>query len=396
MTREAPLVYLVAGEPSGDLLGARLMAALTERSGGRARFAGIGGENMAEQGLTSLVPIEELAVMGLVEVLPRLPNILRRLAQTIEDIEARRPDVVVTIDSWGFTGQIAKRLKARGSTVPRLHYVAPMVWAWKAGRAKKLAKRLDLLMTLLPNEPPYFEAHGLRTVHVGHPVIESGAERGDGAAFRARHDIDALAPLLVVLPGSRRGETSRLLPVFAQTVGLLASRFPGLRVVVPTVETVATEVTSAVAGWSAPTLVVRGRVEKYDAFAAADAALAASGTVALELALAALPNVVGYRVAPATAMIMRRLLKIKRVNLVNILLDRYAVPEFLQDDCRPDRLAEALATLFDDPAARAAQRADLALAMRRLGVGGESPSRRAADIVLATIAKGPSCDSCTP
>lgn len=384
----APLVYLVAGEPSGDLLGARLMAALAERSGGRVRFAGIGGENMAEQGLRSLVPLEELAVMGLVEVLPRLPNILKRLAQTIDDIERLRPDVVVTIDSWGFTGQIAKRLKARGSTVPRLHYVAPMVWAWKEGRARKLAKRLDVLMTLLPNEPPFFEAHGLRAVHVGHPVIESGAGQGDGAAFRARHGIPAEAPLVVVLPGSRRSETQRLLPVFAQTAGLLAARFPGLRVVVPTVETVAADVAAAVAGWPVPALALRGRVEKYDAFAAADAALAASGTVALELALAALPNVVAYRLSPATAMIARRLLKVKWVNLVNILLDRAAVPELLQDDCRPDRLAAAVASLLEDPAARAAQRAGLAEAMRRLGLGGDSPSRRAADLVLATIAKG--------
>jgi lipid-A-disaccharide synthase len=383
-----PLVYVIAGEPSGDLLGGRLMAALKELTGGTVRFAGIGGEAMAGQGLDSLFPMAELSVMGLVEVLPRIPNILKRLDQTLADIEAKRPDAVLTIDSWGFTGRVHKRLKKSGSTIARLHYVAPMVWAWKAKRTKELAGVLDLLLTLLPNEPAWFEKDGLRTLHVGHSVIEGGAGHGDGAAFRARHGLGD-GPLLAVLPGSRRSETGRLLPVFKDAVALLAKSHPELKLVVPTVETVAEPVAEAVKSWALPTLVVRGSDDKFGAFAAATAALAASGTVALELALARLPAVITYKVSPLSAYVATRFLglKIKYVNLVNIILDRPVVPELLQDDCRPEALAGAVARLLDDGAARAAQRDGLAEAMARLGEGGQSPSRRAAQAVLDFISQ---------
>lgn len=388
MSADSPLFYVIAGEPSGDQLGARLMAALGLRTGGRARFAGIGGEAMAGEGLASLFPMGELSIMGLAEVVPRIPRILRRLRQTLADIETRRPDAVVTIDSWGFTGRVAKGLKRRGSTIPRLHYVAPMVWAWKEGRTRQLARRLDLLMTLLPNEPPYFERAGLRAVHVGHPVGESGADRGDGAAFRHRHGIPAAAPLLCVLPGSRHNETGRLLAPFAEALALLAGRHPGLRAVVPTVETVAGEVAAATARWPVPALVVRGPAEKYDAFAAADAALAASGTVALELALAGVPMVVAYRLAPLTGLLAKRLVKVRYVNLINIILDRAVVPELLQEECRPDSLADAVSVLLADEQARAGQREAAREALRRLlGEGGDPPSLRAADAVLAEIAR---------
>lgn len=383
-----PLIYIIAGEPSGDQLGGRLMAALREETGGAVEFAGVGGESMGDEGLRSLFPLAELAVMGLAEVLPRVPNLLRRIRQTVADIEGRRPAAVVTIDSWGFTGRVAKALKRRGSTIPRIHYVAPMVWAWGPGRARHLADRLDLLLTLLPNEPPYFEAVGLRAVHVGHPVIESGADRGDGAAFRRRHGIPGEAPLLCVLPGSRLSETSRLLPVFEGALTLLKERFPTLRALVPTTGTVAGEVAAAASSWPLPALVIEGRAEKYDAFAAADVALAASGTVALELALAEVPSVITYRVAPLTAAIGRRLISVKYVNLINLLLDRPVVPELLQDDCRPEKLAADVATLLEDAGARRAQKEGLREGLARLGYGGPSPSRRAARAVLDAIAIG--------
>ncbi|OAN43961.1 lipid-A-disaccharide synthase [Paramagnetospirillum marisnigri] len=387
MTRTAPLIYVIAGEPSGDLLGGRLMAALKARTDGAVRFAGIGGESMRAEGLEPLFPMAELSVMGLVEVLPRLPNILRRIGQTLSDIETKRPDAVLTIDSWGFTGRIHKGLKARGSTIPRIHYVAPMVWAWKSGRTKTLARVLDLLLTLLPNEPAWFEKEGLRSVHVGHPVIEGGAGRGDGAAFRARHGLAADAELLCVLPGSRHSETSRLLPAFAETLALLASRRPGLVAVVPTVETVAEDVTAAARSWPLPTIVVRGAAEKHDAFAACSVALAASGTVALELAMAGLPSVITYKVSKLSAFIATRFLglSLKFVTLVNILVDQPVMPELLQDQCRPDRLAAAVEHLLIDPAAREAQVAGARRALEKLGLGGASPSLRAADTVLAYI-----------
>lgn len=383
-----PLFYMIAGEPSGDLLGARLMAGLKQRLGA-VRFAGVGGEMMRAEGLDSLFPMAELSIMGLAEVVPRIPRILMRLTQTVADIEARHPVALITIDSSGFNGRVHRRLKAAQSRVPRLHYVAPMVWAWREGRARHLGERIDLLMCLLPSEPEYFIRHGCPAVHVGHPVIESGAGQGDGPGFRARHGLGEAHPLLCILPGSRHNETGRLLPVFKDTVARLAARYPGLRVVVPTVETVADEVAAAVRAWAVPVLVVRGTQEKYDAFAACDAALAASGTVALELALAGLPNAITYKLSPLTSLVARRLVKLKYVNLVNILMNRLVVPELLLEDCRPDKLAAAAVVLLEDEAVCAAQRAGMAEAMRRLGLGQDSPSLRAADAVLTDIGLEP-------
>ena len=384
---DAPLVYLVAGEPSGDQLGARLMAALRTATGGQVRFAGVGGEEMAAQGLSSLFPLGDVAVMGLLEVLPKARVVLRRIRETVADIERRQPVAVVTIDSWGLSGRVAGRLKAAGSRAPRIHYVAPMVWAWRPGRARVLARRLDHLLCLLPNEPAYFEAVGLPATHVGHAVVESGAERGDGPAFRRRHGLAADAPVLCLLPGSRTSETSRLLPVFDRTVRLLAARHPGLRTVIPTVDTVAAPVTRAAGPLGA--LVVRGADDKYAAFAAADVALAASGTVAVELALAGVPTVVTYKVSAPTAWVGRRLLRTRWVSLVNILLEREAVPELLQERCRPELLADAVSALLTDEAARAAQREAGREALRRLGHGGPSPSARAARVILDVIARAP-------
>jgi len=380
-----PLIYIIAGEPSGDLLAARLMAALKELTQGNVRFAGIGGEAMREEGLPSLFPQADLAVMGLAEVLPRIPKILRRQRETLADIAAKQPDVILTVDSWGFTGRIAKSLKKAGSTIPRIHYVAPMVWAWKEKRVHQLAERVDRLMCLLPNEPELFQKAGLNAVHVGHSVLESGAEQGDGPGFRQLYGIPNQAPLLCVLPGSRRSETSRLLPVFRDMVSLLVEGRPELRVVVPTVETVAAEVEAEVAQWPVPVTVVKGRQARYDAFAASQAALAASGTVALELALAKLPMVIAYRLSPLTAMIARRLIKLKFVCLINILLDRAVVPELLLEDCRPDKLAPALIPLLDNEKARAEQLSGAADALYRLGLGGDSPSLKAAREVLSMI-----------
>jgi lipid-A-disaccharide synthase len=381
------LIYIVAGEPSGDFLGGRLMAALKERSGGAVRFAGIGGEAMAAEGLTSLVPLSDLAVMGLAEVLPRARRILRRVAETVADIRRLKPDAVVTIDSSGFTWRVAQRLRRAGERVPLIHYVAPMIWAWRKGRARRMARWYDHLMVLLPFEPPYFSAVGMSCSYVGHPIVESGADRGDGVGFRQRHDIPQDAPLIAVLPGSRRGEVSRLLPIFAEAVRQLARRYTGLRAVLPTTETVAEPVTAAVARWTVPAIVVRGSREKYDAFAASDVALAASGTVALELALARLPAVIAYRVNPLTHALVRRIVTVEHAHLLNIILGHRVVPELIQQDCTPERLAAAVAQLMDDRSARAAQIAGCQTALGILGYGRTSPSARAADEVLSIIAR---------
>ncbi|HKW53278.1 MAG TPA: lipid-A-disaccharide synthase [Stellaceae bacterium] len=377
----------MAGEPSGDALGGRLMAALRERSPTPLRFAGIGGERMAAQGLDSLVPLHELAIMGVAEVLPRARRILRRVAETVAEIQRLRPAAVVTIDSSGFTWRVAQRLRRQGERLPLIHYVAPMVWAWRAGRAARMARWYDHLLVLLPFEPPYFTQVGLASTYVGHPVVESGADRGDGVAFRRRHGIPAAAPLLTVLPGSRRGEVARLLEPFAGAVAAITRRHPDLRVAVPTTATVAETVSEAVRGWPAPTIVVRGEGEKYDAFAASNAALAASGTVALELAMARLPAVVAYRVSPLTAWLVQRMVKVKYMHLLNLILDHGVVPELRQEDVNAARLGAEVERLLSDSAAREAQVAQCHEALRQLGLGDLSPSRRAADEVLTIIAK---------
>lgn len=386
---DGPLLFLIAGEPSGDVLGARLMAALKRLTGGAVRFAGIGGERMAAEGLETLVPQAELALFGVFELLPHLPNLLRRMNQTVTEIVRLKPDAVIGIDSPGFTVRVAKRLRNVAPEIQLIHYVAPTVWAWKPGRAKKYAAIYDHLLVLLPFEPPYFEREGLPCTFVGHAVVESGAGQGDAARFRAKHGISPAKRVLAVLPGSRRGEVSRLLPIFRETVERLLPTHPNLVVVVPTVATVREHVSAAVAGWPLHTVVVEGDAEKYDAFAAAEAALAASGTVALELALSSLPTVIAYRLGRLTVALYRRFITVKYVSLVNLMLDRMLVPELLQEDCRPDKLAAAVSRLLDDPAARREQIDGVAEVASWLGAGEQAPpSERAAHAVLDVVAKG--------
>ncbi|WP_119678348.1 lipid-A-disaccharide synthase [Indioceanicola profundi] len=382
----APLVFLIAGEPSGDVLGARLMAALKDATGGQVRFAGIGGERMVAEGLESLFPLDELALFGLAELLPKLPNLIRRLRQTVQEILRLRPDAVVTIDAPDFGFRVAKRIRKSGADIPLIHYVAPTVWAWRPGRAKKIAGFLDHLLVLLPFEPPYFEAEGLGCTFVGHSIVEGGADKGNAVRFRAAHGLPGDAPILTVLPGSRRSEVAALLPDFGAALARLKERHPHLIVAVPTVPQVADAVRSATKAWPLPTMVVEGDQDKYDAFAASTAALAASGTVALELALAGVPAIIAYRIHPLTYRLYRRLIRVSYVNLVNIMLDRALVPELLQQDCTPEKLAGAVDRLLTDPAARQAQKDGVAQVARWLGQGDVPPSRRAAEAVLKVMA----------
>ena len=384
-TDDAPTLFLIAGEPSGDALGARLMAAAKRLTGGKVRFVGIGGEKMTAEGLVSLFPMGELTLFGIFELLPHLPNLIRRIEQTVAEIVRLRPDAVVGIDSPGFTVRVAKKVRAAAPGIPLIHYVAPTVWAWKPKRAAKYAAIYDHLLAVLPFEPPYFEREGLACTFVGHSVVEGGAGKGDGAAFRQRHGLAPDDRIVAVLPGSRKGEVSRLLPDFRATLDLLRPTHPNLVAVIPTVATVRDRVAAAIADWPVRTLLVEGDGEKYDAFAAAEAALAASGTVALELALARLPAVIAYRLNPITVGLYRRLIRVKYVNLVNLMLDRMLVPELLQQDCRPDRLAAELGRLLDDPAARQAQVDGVVEVARWLGQGDTPPSERAARTILDVV-----------
>jgi lipid-A-disaccharide synthase len=375
---------MVAGEASGDVLGARLIGALEQRHQGPVSFSGIGGAQMAAAGMKSLFPISDLSVMGLAEILPRLPLLLRRLSETAAHVRTKRPAALITIDVPGFSFRLAKRLAGEG--IPLIHYVAPQVWAWRPGRARHLAGRLDHLLALLPFEPAFFQDFDLPCEFVGHPIIEGVAEMpGDGPALRKRNGIAADVPVLALLPGSRVGEVRRLLPTFAGVAVILHQARPGLHIVIPTVEQVAETVAQAVQSWPMPTHLMQGPSGRADAFAAAQAALAASGTVSLELALRGVPSVVAYRTNPITAALVRRMLTIPHVALPNILAGEKVMAEFLQENCQPQPIAKALADLLDDSGHRARQQEKFAHIAGLLGRDGIAPSLRAADAILGLM-----------
>ncbi len=384
--RSEPLVYIVACEASGDQIGALLMKALNGVTAGSIKFAGIGGPQMSAAGLNRLFDPKELALLGIFEVLPKAVHVLNRVAVTLKDIELKQPDILVTIDSWGFTGRIHQSLARKGSAIPRLRYVAPQVWAWRPGRAQQLSRWIHHLLALLPFEPDYFTRHGLATSWVGHPVVESGFGNGDGIAFRARHGIEKDKTVVGLLPGSRRSEVSRLLPIFSEVIERLSHDHPHLHVVLPTVESVADLIQAESLSWPVGSVtVVSDDAERRHAFSALDVALAASGTVSLELATAGVPHVIAYRVNPLSALAFRALAKTKRVNLVNIILDRDAVPERLQGQCSAGILTADLNLLLGNEKARAVQRADFAEALSRLTPSGMQPSQKAAEVILSLI-----------
>ncbi len=357
-------IWLLAGEASGDVLGARLMLALRARRPD-LQFAGVGGPRMLAAGLPhSLFPMADLAVMGLAEILPRLRLLGNRLNMAVADIEARRPDLVVTIDSPGFCIRLLKRI--RGLGLKRVQYVAPQVWAWRESRVKSFPGLWDRLLCLLPFEEAFFARHNLPVRFVGHPVLQSGADQGNEARFRARHDIAPDAPILILMPGSRRNEAPRLLPVFGETVALLLRDFPNLVPVIPASPVVQSLVQQTAASWPAKPLVITDIDEKHDAYAAAGAALTKSGTSTLELALAGVPMAVTYRVNPITGALARRLIKVHFVAMVNLLAGRALVPELLQQDCTPEKLRATVRALLTDPALACEQRAGFAEVTRSL------------------------------
>ena len=377
-----PLIYVIAGEQSGDALGARLMHAM-KAVRPDLRFAGIGGAGMAAEGLESLFPMHDLAVGGLVEVLPKVFLLRRRIHETVADIASRRPDVVVTIDAQGFAVRVLRRIAGLG--LKRAHYVAPQVWAWREHRVKHYPGLWDSLLCLLPFEPPYFAKHGLPGIFVGHPVLESGADTGNGPAFRARHGIAPEALVLTVMPGSRRAEVAKLLPTLGETLLRLPA---GVIPVVPLAGPVAEAVRAGTEAWPVRPILVTDIAEKFDAFAASNAALTKSGTSTLELAMAGVPMVVTYRINPITAWIVRRTLTVKWASLLNLLAGREVIPELIQEDCTPDKLAAVLRTLLTDAAAGPAQVAGYRPMLDALRPPAGLPSEAAAAAVLGLL---PAC-----
>ena len=379
--------YLIAGEPSGDALGGRLMQALRQKDK-KAQFFGLGGETMQAQGLKSLFNISELAVMGLAEVIPSIPRILRRISETVADIERIKPDAVITIDSWSFSVRIHKKLRKLNLNIPQIHYVAPQVWAWKKKRARTMYKYIDLLLTLFPNEPKYFTPYHLETVFVGHPVIESTLVNGNSEQkFKKSHKIPAKNRLMLVLPGSRHNEVDRLLPDFLQTVELMHNKYPDFSFVIPTVSTVAKQVREMVKASGLPITVIEGEENRRDAFHEADVAIAASGTVALELAIVNVPHIIAYKVPKLTEWIARRFIHIQYVNLTNILLAREIVPELLQEDCNPTNIMAYVEQFIEGKPIYHRQLNGFDKVRKLLGMGEQKPSENAAAAIIKFIKK---------
>ena len=376
---------LICGEPSGDQLGAQLMAGIRELAGDTVTITGVGGEAMARQGLKSLFPLDTMAVMGLREVVPAIPAILRRVKQATQFALETHPDAVVLIDSPDFTHRIARALKKADPSIKTVNYVAPQVWATRAYRAKAMAQYFDLVLALFPFEVPFFEKYGLKAAFVGHPVIERSNRMTGGAALRARLGIAPDAPLLAMLPGSRTSEIRLMFPTFRKTVALLAQKIPGLVTVLPTVPHVAAKVRAATENWPTPLHIIENEADKFAAFDAADVAFAASGTVTAEIALSRTPMVVFYILGGLTYALGIWLFNSRFFTLLNVLLDREAAPEFLQAKAKPELMAAELEKLFHDPAARAAQIEAMNEFGRRLGEGEEPPSRRAARVLLDFI-----------
>ena len=376
--------YLIAGEPSGDSLGARLIKAL-RRKDKNAEFYGVGGEGMQAEGIKSLFNISDLAVMGLAEVIPSIPRVLRHINETVADIQKVRPDVVVTIDSWSFSARVHKKLRQLKLNIPQVHYVAPQVWAWKKKRARTMYKYIDLLLTLFPQEPKYFTPYNLQTEFVGHPVIESEVVNGVKGDFKKRHHIPEENRLLLVLPGSRHNEVERLLPTFLEVVKQLNERYNDFSFVIPTVSTVAAHVKEMVKQSGLPIEIVEGTKERHDAFKSGDVAIAASGTVALELAIVDVPHIIAYKVPKLTEWLARHFIHIQFVNLSNILLGKEIVPELLQQDCCVEKIMYYVEQFMKHKPVYNQQMDGFEKVRKLLGMGQQTPSDNAAEAIIKTI-----------
>lgn len=377
-------IYLIAGEPSGDLLGSRFMKAMQAKNP-NVEFVGVGGESMESAGLKSLFDISDLAVMGLAEVIPSIPKILKLIKKTVQDIENQRPDVIMTIDSWSFAARVQKKIRRKKLGIPQVHYVAPQVWAWKKKRAKTMYKYVDLLLTLLPQEPKYFIPYKLEAVCVGHPVIESQVVHGNAEAFRQKFKISTDKKIISILPGSRHNEVAALFPIFLEGAKQLLERNPQLHFVVPTVKTVAARVQKMCADSALPLTIVENEQDRYDAFKASSAAVAASGTVALELAIANVPHIIGYKVSPLTGWLAKKFLHIQFVNLSNIILGREIIPELLQERCIPVNISLYIEGLLNHDEWYDKQMDGFKKVRMLLGQGEQTPSEKACDIVCRLI-----------
>jgi lipid-A-disaccharide synthase len=384
-------IYIVAAEESGDALGAALVRALKARHGGALTFNGVGGRAMAAAGIVSPFAIDELSIMGIAAVPRRLPMIFRRIRQTAAAVIAARPDALVIIDSPDFTHRVARRVRRLAPKISILDYVSPSIWAWRPGRARAMRAYVDQVLAILPFEPAlYVKLGGPPCRYVGHPLIERIAELRPNAEEAQRRRADP--PVVLILPGSRAGEIRHLLETFGAAIEQVAARSGPMDLVLPTLPHLAAQVREAIAGWKVAPRVVVDPAEKWAAFRRARAALAASGTVTLELALAGIPTVAAYRMSPVEAFIavrlVRLLVRLPSVILANLVLGENVIPELLQSAATPERLAEALLPLLSDTPQRQRQIDAFGRLDAIMAIGGEAPSAKAAAIVLDVAQHG--------
>lgn len=384
-------IFIVAGEHSGDLLGGKLMSALQEQSFLPLVFTGVGGETMARQGLKSLFPMSDVVVMGPLDILARLPTLVRRVYQTARAAIESDPDIVIIIDSPEFTHPIAKRIRKRRPETPIVNYVSPSVWGWRPGRAKKMRPYVDHLLALLPFEPAAHERlGGPPCTYVGHPLIEKREwiMGLDAQELGRRLGLDPARPVVTVLPGSRSSEVRRLMEPFGMALGLLNEKVGPVEVILPAVPSVRGFIDAALPSWPVRPHIVEGEEDKFKAFRLSRAALAASGTVSLELALSGSPMVVAYRVDGLTAVALRRLIKVPSVVLANLVLGENVFPELLQENCTPEKLSGALAELVEGGAERQRQLAGLERIASAMMLEHGAPSEKAASVVLQVLDEG--------
>ena len=379
-----PHVFLVAGEESGDRLGAALISAIRVRTQGKAHFSGVGGVHMAAEGVPSLFPLGDLAIIGFSSVPARLPKIFRRIRETSDAVIAAKPDVLVVIDSPEFTHRVARRVRKRAPDIPIVDYVCPSVWAWRPGRARKMRAYVDHVLALLPFEPKAMnDLDGPRCTFVGHPLGERlGDFRPNELEARLRR---ADPPLVLVLPGSRIGEIRRMASIFGSAMARVVEQYGPLEAVVPAIPRLADAVRAAVAAWPIPARVTTDPDEKHEAFRTARAALTKSGTSTLELALAGVPMVAAYKVSPVEEVVGRLLIHAPSAILANLVLEKNVVPEFLQRDCTADRLAAALLLLLGDTPDRRRQSEAFSRLDDIMEIGKAKPSAHAASLVLAAV-----------
>lgn len=378
-------IFVIAGEPSGDVLGASMMRELKNQASSPLEFIGIGGPLMEAEGLQSLLPMNELCVMGLWEVLWQLPRLLKLINGVVEEVEMAQPDALVTIDLPDFNFEVVRRLRKRANiNCKMVHYVSPSVWAWRAGRAKKVAGLYDKVLCLLPFEPPYYKDLNTEAVFVGHPLVEA-AQGYDAQKFKLENNIEKTDLTIGLFLGSRERELQAHAPIFLESIKLIKEQHPELKIIVPTLPEFEFNVRAALESWPFETIVVSAPDLKWDSFAACDVAIAVSGTVGLELAYIGVPHIIAYRTYLLTALMIKMLIKVNYAHLANILMERPIIPECLQAKCNSSNIAKEIIKLIRDKGAREKQVDDLRALAGVITPADMMPGAKAADEVLAIL-----------